>query len=59
MRNRKIFRVALTLMLAIAVAYPLLLWGTATLSANRAINVDEKDPLYSDWVRGKRELLLW
>ena len=27
MRNRKIFRVALTLMLAIAVAYPLLLWG--------------------------------
>ena len=59
MRNRKIFQVALTLMLAVAVAYPLLFWGTATLSDTRGINVDKRDPIYSDWARGKRESLLW
>ena len=30
MRNRKIFRLVLTFVLAIAMAYPLLFWGTAT-----------------------------
>ena len=45
---RNMFRIALSLVLAIAVAYPLLFWGTATLSKNRAINVEKNDPVYSD-----------
>ena len=40
----KIFRVALSFLLAIAVAYPLLFWGTATLSDNKSINVDKEIP---------------
>ena len=59
MRNRKKFRLVLTLLLAIAIAYPLLFWGTATLSDNRGINVGKRDAIYTDWDRGRPESLLW
>ena len=59
MRNRKVFRLVLTFVLAIAMAYPLLFWGTATLSDNRGINVGKRDAMYNDWDRGRPDPLLW
>jgi hypothetical protein len=56
---RKIFRIAVIVGAAIALAGPLLFSGTATFSDNRGSTVKKSDPVYSDWARGKRELLLW
>ena len=55
---RKIFRIAVIFGAAIALAGPLLFSGTATFSDNRG-TVEKSDPVYNDWARGKRELLLW
>ncbi len=55
---RKIFRIAVIFGAAIALASPLLFSGTATFSGNRGA-VKKSDPVYSDWARGKREMLLW
>ena len=56
---RKIFQIALIFTAAIALAGPLLFSGTATFSDHRSSKVEKSDPAYSDWARGKRELLLW
>ena len=56
---RKIFRIAVIVGAAIALAGPLLFSGTATFSDNRGSTVKKSDPVYSDWARGKREMLLW
>jgi hypothetical protein len=57
MRNRKIFRLVLTFILAIVVAYPLLFWGTATLSDHRGNEVRKRDATYTDWDRGIASLV--
>ena len=57
--RRMIFRVALSVVMAIALASAVLFSGTATFSDNRGSKVEKSDSVYNDWAREKRALLLW